>query len=238
MSAFDPKRTSTLERRIALMMLLFAALVACSRGPKLDASTAEAFEQSHARVAASLSAEERERLRLLEVVFMVHCADPADVERAVVEQDQVRLLATAPCRRMLHGMTYTDILRRLNQRPEGLPLMPLLVAMCCVVAFARVMKSRIKRLQAGQLLLLLVVAIPLSSLMIITSANALRDDEITIETRSSPRATYDREREAVGFWFWTGVRYIAGIALLGFVCGATWNEVAQVRESRGRVRSG
>jgi hypothetical protein len=125
---------------MALVLLLLFGLVACSQEPRLDASSAEAFKQSHARLTASLPEDERERLRLMEVVFLAHCADPADVERAIGEQDHVRLLATAPCRGTMHGMTYKDILHRLDQRPEGRPLIPLLVAMFCSVAFARAVK--------------------------------------------------------------------------------------------------
>ena len=203
--------------------LVIAALLISSRERSIDGTSVEAFERSHARLIASVPLDRRLQLSRIEILLAAQwgCLDASDTDD-LAAPERFRTALT-PCRRQMHGLTYDGILRRAGIKSTAVPLIPILLAIATIVVIACWIRDQsIKpdaRLGIAQVVLLLSLLGPISAGFLVTSVRAIRDGEISIQTRSTPRATYERERDPEAFWFWTGGFYFAGVLGLGFSSG-------------------
>ena len=93
----------------SLSMLL---VTGCASAPRIDGTSAQAFDSSYAKLLDSLTPEERLKLALAQLVVLV----PTGCVASSTSESSIALAAGAPeadirpCRQQLHGMTYQDIM--------------------------------------------------------------------------------------------------------------------------------
>ncbi len=107
---------------LGLIALTAIVISGCNPTPKIDGSSEEAFERSHATLVASLSPEDRMRLTLAELVLL----SPKGCLTTKPSLGQPFLNDTlggqadlSSCRKELHGLTFKDIMALAY--PQGEP---------------------------------------------------------------------------------------------------------------------
>ena len=93
----------------SLSMLLVAG---CSSAPRIDGTSAQAFDSSYAKLLGSLGPEERFKLALAQLVVLAPtgCLASSAPESSITRATGVPEADIRPCREQLHGMTYQDIM--------------------------------------------------------------------------------------------------------------------------------
>ena len=93
----------------SLSMLLAAG--GCASAPRIDGTSAQAFDSSYAKLLDSLTPEERLKLALAQLVVLAPtgCLASSASESSITLATGVPEADIRPCREQLHGMTYQDI---------------------------------------------------------------------------------------------------------------------------------
>ena len=99
-------------RRIVLMCLSMLLVMSCASVPRIDGTSAQAFDRSYEALVDSLTPEERLQLTWAQLVFLVPtgCVGSKKSESFITAATGVPEADIRPCREQLHGMTYKDIL--------------------------------------------------------------------------------------------------------------------------------
>ncbi|MDQ7758729.1 hypothetical protein RAB70_06220 [Xanthomonas sontii] len=90
---------------------------------RIDGSSPDRFERSHAELVASLSPQQRLRLSLAEIVYLEsrQCLGRRQAHAdSFVEHQLGGQVDLAPCRKALHGLGYREIMER-SYPPGGGP---------------------------------------------------------------------------------------------------------------------
>ncbi|MGY0613403.1 hypothetical protein [Luteimonas sp. A501] len=99
------------------------AIASCGSAPRIDGNSQAAFERSHAAVIAALSAEDRLRLSLAELIVLSPkgCLTTKSLAGQPFLNETLGGQADlSPCRKELHGLTFKDIMDLAY--PQGEPV--------------------------------------------------------------------------------------------------------------------
>ncbi|HEU4670857.1 MAG TPA: hypothetical protein VFR91_09110 [Dyella sp.] len=94
------------------------AIASCACAPRIDGSSAAAFERSHAAVIASLSPQDRLRLSMAEAAFLSckGCLSTKPMPDPFLNTFFGGQADLSTCRRELNGLSFKDIMNRAYPR--------------------------------------------------------------------------------------------------------------------------
>ena len=107
---------------LGFVVLGSLTIASCNSVPKIDGSSHDSFERSHAAVIASLSPEDRLRLTLAELIILPPkgCLTTKPLPGQSFLNDMFGGQADlSSCRKELHGLTFKDIMSQAY--PTGEP---------------------------------------------------------------------------------------------------------------------
>jgi hypothetical protein len=98
---------------LGLLALFSLATSSCTSVPRIDGSSALAFQRSHAAVVASLSREDQMRLALAQLIILSgrDCLTTKPIAGQPFLSEALGGQADlSSCRKELHGLTFRDIM--------------------------------------------------------------------------------------------------------------------------------
>jgi len=97
---------------IVVAGLSMAFLIGCASTPRIDGTSAHAFDTSYAKLLDSLTPEERLQLALAQLVVLVPtgCVAGAASGSVITAATGAPEADIRPCREQLHAMSYKDIM--------------------------------------------------------------------------------------------------------------------------------
>ena len=89
-------------------------LAACQTVPRVDGRSAQSFTTSHTALVSSLNPEDQLKLTLAELIMLARtgCLEPMKPEDLVSFTPELSKFDLEPCRKQMHGMSYSDIMKR------------------------------------------------------------------------------------------------------------------------------
>jgi len=101
------------SRSLAITAMILG-LAGCHTVPRVDGRSAQSFKTSYAALSSSLTAEDRLKLTLAELIMLAPtgCLKSMKPEDLVSFAPELSKFDLEPCRKQMHGMSYSDIMNR------------------------------------------------------------------------------------------------------------------------------
>ena len=93
---------------------LILGLAGCQTVPRVDGRSTQSFKTSYAALSNALTPADRLKLTLAELIMLARtgCLEPMKPEDLVSFTPELSKFDLEPCRKQMHGMSYSDIMKR------------------------------------------------------------------------------------------------------------------------------